>query len=195
MDCANQNELNHRTKSDKIRIIRAIVFSTWMYGMLFLVYILSRLIFTPTWAHLNDYFITGIPFFTFYRTALIMLIISIISLIICTATKYSKRPHYESNTRRESEIIPAFRFGKQTAEPNGDIFCDEVLSDTLKIMRITSLIMWILSTSIWAYISYLILTNPSTLPHWHIGMIMFVLSFFSMMIYCATRDSSKSRFV
>lgn len=167
MENAYRNELVNRMKSMGLKLTRAVAFATWVYSLLFLMYLLFRLTFNADHVHLDDLFIDYVPFFTFLITAICLLVVNLASLIIYLAIKKKTRRHNGST--------------------NGTGIVRSVIV-MIKKVNLTSII-WLFSISIWSFHTYLTLARPSSLPYWPISMMMFVISYICMLYMLATRDS------
>ncbi len=87
MEDTYQNELANRMKLMGLRLARAVAFATWVYSLLFLIYLTFRLTFNAAHVKLDDLFIDHVPFFTFLITGICLLVITIASLALYLAIR------------------------------------------------------------------------------------------------------------
>ncbi|HEY3421454.1 MAG TPA: hypothetical protein VGK23_12960 [Methanomassiliicoccales archaeon] len=172
-------------------IAKAFVFATGMYGLLFTIYVVFRLTFNPDIVHLDDLFIDYIPYFTFYITGLLMFAVFLVSICL-----YAVIGHFSRSKQGPKGIVRFQGFWKWISKrPDGtksrSVLIGQLVSERLGIIGLLALIIWLISTSVWAYNCYLVVSNPIgyfTMPHaltalrWPTAITMFVISFFSMMV-------------
>ncbi len=164
---AYRNELVNRMKLMGLKLARAVSFATWVYSLLFLMYLLFRLTFNADHVHLDDLFIDYVPFFTFLITGICLLVINLASLVLYLAIRRN--------------------FGRQKVLMSGK----EAIRSLIILIKRTNLtlIIWLFSISVWSYLTYLSLANPPSPPYWPISMMMFVISYFCMVYMITARDS------
>lgn len=154
-------------KSMGLKLTKAVAFATWVYSLLFLMYLLFRLTFNADHVHLDDLFIDYVPFFTFLITGICLLVINLASLVVYLAIR--------RNSGRQKILIS----GKET-----------VRSFIIIIKRTNlTLIIWLFSISVWSYLTFRALADPPSPPYWPVSMMMFVISYFCMVYMITARDS------
>lgn len=159
-------------ESRKLQILRALTFATWMYSSLFLVYLSIRVLVNH--APLNDPFIWDIlPFFTFFITGIILLVICSLSMGMYLAIRVYSKPLTKVN--REASILRVSFF----------------------IIWMFSLFTWAGISSIIVYndemVWFLVFHSHPGFPLWVIGIWMFGISFISLVIFIAVRNPFGSR--
>jgi hypothetical protein len=171
-----------------LKLIRSVAFATWLYSLLFLIYLTFRLTFNSAHVQLDDLFIDHLPYFTFLVTGICMLAINLTSLALYLKVrtilrrtgsalgKEADRPF----TTRSTAIT-----GLQKKEFHGH-------PDSLALydLNIGTFIIWLFSISVWIYLSYQSLTHPPSPPYWPISMLMFVISYFCMVFLFTPKESN-----
>jgi hypothetical protein len=184
-----QKELVYDMKLMNLRLVKAVSSATWIYSLLFLLYLGSRLTLNADHVHLNDLFIDYVPFFTFLTTGICLLAINLVSLIIyleirrvCAGTRGSIHRNHTNGT------FPIKSKGLGPKQ-NGDALYGILESVGISYLSMKVVIIWFFSLSIWVYITYLSLANPPSPPYWPISLIMFVISYVCMVIMIKEKDS------
>ena len=172
-----------------LRPIKGVAFATWLYSLLFLIYILFRLIFNSAHVQLDDLFIDRVPFFTFLTTGVIVLLINLTSLGLYLAIRrtYNRR-NAPTGLKEPDRSFPPMS-GNSTSKPDEAVFSNERESYVPSNFPVKALIVWMFSISIWIYLSYLSLAHPPSPPYWPISMWMFVISYICMGYMVKARDS------
>ncbi len=173
-----QNIPVDRKGSIWLRLAGAFVFANGLYSLLFFIYVALRITFNPEIVHLNDLFIDYIPFFTFYITGVLMLAASLVSFLLYAAIRY-----YSGH---------GSVFRRPGGGGDGYHTSGKSLVRKLSYIGMLALVAWSISTSIWAYVCFLILSNPISyftvarhhpiILGWHVAIVMFVISYFSMIL-------------
>ena len=182
------NELVNRMKSKGLKLIRAVAFATWMYSLLFLMYLTFRLTFNAVHVQLDDLFIDHVPFFTFLITGLCLLVINLASLVLILAIRRIYGQRSRSIGGKEADRSFSFMSRKSIPTPGKDVFVGHSESSSSSYLNVKALIIWLFSTTIWGYLTYLSLANPPSPPYWPISMMMFVLSYICMVYLITARD-------
>ena len=172
-----------------LKLIRALAFATWIYSLLFLMYLTFRLTFNAAHVQLDDLFIDHVPFFTFLVTGICLLVINLASLVLILAIRRIYRQRKGSISRKEADRSFSFKSIYWILTPNRDVFIGHSESNSSSYLNVEALIIWLFSTTIWGYLTYLSLANPPSPPYWPISMMMFVLSYICMVYMIAARDS------
>lgn len=189
MENIYQNELVNRMKSMDLRPIKGVAFATWLYSLLFLIYLSFRLIFNSAHVQLDDLFIDHVPFFTFLTTGVVVLIINLISLgLYLTIRRTYGRRDVLIGMKEPVRIFP-FMTRKSVPTPDKDVFNDLRESPVPGKFPVKALIVWTFSISIWTYLSYLSLAHPPSPPYWPISMWMFVIGYICMVYMITAMDS------
>ena len=190
-DNAYQGELVDHKESKMLRIAGAFVFATGMYSLLFIIYIVFRLIFNPDIVRLNDLFIDYIPYFTFYITGILMLAVSSISICLyIVIRKFSRSKSRHPKAIIKFQWVRKRIFRKPNGIENRDVSNSQPRSERLSILEMSVLVTWLFSMSIWAYICFFIIshplsfltTHPLSVQGWITASIMFVIGYISIMI-------------
>jgi hypothetical protein len=171
------------------RLARAVSFATWMYSLLFLLYLVSRLTLNADHVHLNDLFIDRIPFFTFLVTGICLLVINLASLIAYLEIQRIYAGQLGSFSRKEFDGSFPIRSKGLNLKQNRDAFHRLLESIGISYRNVKVPVIWLFSLSIWGYLTYLSLANPPSPPYWPISMIMFVISYICMVYMMKARDS------
>jgi hypothetical protein len=172
-----------------LKLIRAVAFATWLYSLLFLMYLTSRLTFNAAHVKLDDLFIDHIPFFTFLTTGICLLAINLASLVLYLAIRRISGQKKGSIGRKEAERSFPFVLRKSILTPNRNVFNGHLESIGLSNLNLKALIIWLFSLSIWGYFTYRALADPPSPPYWPISMMMFVISYICMVYMITSRDS------
>jgi hypothetical protein len=161
-----------------LRLVKAVSSATWIYSLLFLLYLGARLTLNANHVHLNDLFIDYVPFFTFLTTGICLLAINLVSLIIYLE---SRRAYAGTRGTAKSKGLGP--------KQNGDALHGILGSVGISYLSPKVAIIWFFSLFIWVYITYLSLANPPSPPYWPISLIMFVISYVCMVIMIKEKDS------
>lgn len=172
-----------------LKLIRAVAFATWIYSLLFLIYLTFRLTFNAAHVQLDDLFIDRVPFFTFLITGICLLVINLASLVLILAIRRIYGQRKGSISRKGAVRSFSFMSNKSIPTPSKDVFIGHSESISSSYLSVKALIIWLFSTTIWGYLSYLSLANPPSPPYWPISMMMFVLSYICMVYIITARDS------
>ncbi len=190
MGNACQGTVN-RHESRWFKITKAVFFASGVYSLLFLVYISFRLTFNPSLVHLNDLVIDYVPFFTFLRSGILMVgvcLASIILYVIMWSYSRSKRAAKAKGELQRSQQCQAV--GPDGIEV-GNTPYGQPRSERFGVLGILVLVAWFLSTAVWAYSCFLVLSYPKsywTVYHapgvlgWHVAIFMFLVSYISTII-------------
>jgi hypothetical protein len=161
-----------RMKLMGLRIARSVAFATWVYSLLFLMYLTLRLTLNSSHVRLDDLFIDRVPFFTFLTTGICLLVINLVSLAMYLAIRRNYGLQKGPISRQEA----------------GQSFIFMIKRSFL------TLIVWSFSISIWSYLTYLSLANPPSPPYWPISMMMFVIGYICM-VYMAFNTTAIDTYV
>ena len=172
-----------------LRPIKGVAFATWLYSLLFLIYLSFRLIFNSAHVQLDDLFIDHVPFFTFLITGVIVLVINLTSLGLYLAIRRTNRRRDVMIGMKEPARPFPSRPGKSVPTPDKAMFNDHQESTVQGNFPVKALIIWAFSISIWTYLSILSLAHPPSPPAWPISMMMFVIGYFCMVYMITAIDS------
>jgi hypothetical protein len=189
MENAYQNEFVNSMKSMNRKLIRAVSLATWVYSLLFLIYLTSRLTINASHVQLDDLFIDHVPFFTFLVTGLFLLVINLASLALYLRMRTIRRQTIGSKGMRAAGRTFNLRSRSSNLHPEKDVPIGHSGSIGPGYLNVKALIIWLFSMSIWSYLTYLSLTHPPSPPYWPISMMMFVISYICMVYMITARDS------
>jgi hypothetical protein len=158
-----------RTKG--LRIISALACGTWMYSLLFCIYVSLRVFVNRVPIH--DPFIWNVPFFTFYITGICMFVIFLSSMGVYLAIRAYSKPLQHVNRKVKLLSIPIF------------------------IIWMFSFFIWLSISSMIVYrpemMTILLFESAPNFPLWKMGIGMFVFSFIFLVTYIALRNPFEPR--
>jgi hypothetical protein len=189
MENAYQNKLVNRMKLMNLRPVKAVALATWLYSLLFLIYLTFRLTLNASHVQLDDLFIDHVPFFTFLVTGIFLTVINLASLGVYLAIRSTFRRQKVATGGKEADRSFENISGKSILTSFKDKLDGNLESIGLISMHVKTLIIWAFSISIWTYLSYLSLAHPPSPPYWPISMMMFVISYLCMMYMLTEKDS------
>lgn len=190
MENSYRNDFVDHRESKGPRMARAVVFSSWLYSLLFLIYIGFRLMLNPTIVHLDDLVIDYVPFFTFFRAGVLLIGFNLASIVLYAAIRYFSSKQGPKAINNYQEFRQSRSMGPNGVE-YGYVPKIQPKSDMLTILGIFAFFTWLFSTSIWIYNCYQVLSDPTgywTIFHppgvlgWHLAIFMFGVSYISMII-------------
>lgn len=192
MENACRKELVRRMKLMSLRLVKAVAFATWLYSLLFLMYLTFRLTLNAAHVRLDDLFIDRVPFFTFLTTGIFLLVINLVSLVIYMALRRANAKQKGSIGGNEADRSFGSMSARSTPSHDKDALNGRSGSIGLGSLNLMALTVCLLSISIWGYLTYLSLANPPSPPYWPISMMMFVISYVCMVYMMTARDSRVS---
>jgi hypothetical protein len=186
---AYQNEWVNRMKLMNLRPVKAVALATWLYSLLFLIYLTFRLTFNASHVQLDDLFIDHVPFFTFLVTGIFLMVINLTSIGSYLAIRRIYRRQTGSISGGEADRSLGSISGKSFLTSFKDKLKGNLESIGLRNLHVKTLIIWTFSISIWTYLSYQSLAHPPSPPYWPISMMMFVISYLCLVYMLTARDS------
>ncbi|HEY3419638.1 MAG TPA: hypothetical protein VGK23_03715 [Methanomassiliicoccales archaeon] len=176
----------------RLKFVRAVAFATWMYSLLFLLYLTFRLTLNASHVKLDDLFIDHVPFFTFLVTGIFLLAINLASLALYLAIRRYHRQQKGTISGKEADRLTS-KSRRSILTPNS-VSRDHSESIDLCNLNLKALIIWMFSISIWTYLTYLSLIDPPSPPYWPISMMMFVISYICM-VYMLLSANDRRAFI
>ncbi len=171
------------------RFFKAVAFSTWIYSLLFLAYLIFRLTINSEHVHLDDLFIDRVPFFTFFITSVCLLVINLASLAWYLAIRRIQRRRKASIESGDAELSFMTITKMSILAIKDRLLGSRSESKGPNNLRLKTFIIWSFSVLVWSFLTYLSLARPPSPPYWPISMVMFVVGYICMVYMMAARDS------